>query len=159
MEKYRDRRLSKSQRLNEYNLKSGDEYYQNGIFVFNITRLTEYIKNNKEEFEIIEVKVKDYQSMDKGKSLNQEYVATADLTRPLILAEIVPDRLKHGYPDISLDYYSRGFNVIDGHHRLAKAYQEGIETLSAYVVRMEQHIPFMVKGYDKYVEYWNSKLV
>lgn len=37
---------------------------------------------------------------------------TADLTRPVILAEITPDRLYHGYPFITEDFYSRGYNLI-----------------------------------------------
>jgi len=91
--------------------------------------------------------------------MNPDYVAAADLSRPVILAEIAPDRLHHGYPNISNDYYSRGYNLIDGHHRLMKAKQSGVEKLRAYVVSMEQHIPYMTEGFEEYVEYWNSKLV
>lgn len=50
------------------------------------------------------------------------------------------------------------FHLIDGHHRLMKAKQLGIEKVKAYIVRMEQHIPFMIEGFDEYVEYWNNKL-
>ncbi|MBU4608964.1 MAG: hypothetical protein KKA38_10875 [Euryarchaeota archaeon] len=67
-------------------------------------------------------------------------------------------RLHHGYSSISDDYYSRGYNLIDGHHRLAKANQNGREQLKAYVIPMERHIDFMYEGFDAYVEYWNSKL-
>lgn len=94
-----------------------------------------------------------------NEEMNPEYVEAADLNWLVILAEIAPDRLHHGYPTISKDYYSRGYNLIDGHHRPVKAKQNGVENMKAYIVRMEQHIPFMIEGFEEYVEYWNSKLI
>lgn len=134
------------------------EYFPNGIFKFNITKLIEHIDSHSNDFELVEINVKEYFHHFCNKDMNPDFVALADLSSPLILAEIAPDRLHHGYPNITKDYYSRGYNLIDGHHRLAKADREGVEELSAYVVRMEQHIPFMVDGFDQYMEYWNSKL-
>lgn len=90
--------------------------------------------------------------------VNSEFAKLADLNKPIILAEIAPDRLEHGYPTISKDYYSRGYNLIDGHHRLAKANNEGVEKITAYILRMEQHINFIIEGKEQYIEYWNSKL-
>ncbi|MGD9475367.1 MAG: hypothetical protein AB7V37_10270 [Eubacteriaceae bacterium] len=90
------------------------------------------------------------------KDLNPEYVEQADLGRPVLLAEISPVRLGHpGYPD---DYYSRGYNLIDGHHRLTKAGKLELDKLPAYIVRMEQHIAFMSEGFESYITYWNGKL-
>ena len=82
----------------------------------------------------------------------------ADITRPIVVAEIAPD-----YHDFVLDipekdWISRGYVCIDGQHRIEKARRLGTETLPAVVIRMEQHIPFLYKGYDRYVEYWNGKL-
>jgi len=141
-----------------YELQPGDEYFLNGIFKFHITKLNEYIDEYIEEFKVEVINVNEYFRCFCNEELNSKYVEAADLNRPIILAEISPDRLFHGYPTISDKYYSRGYNLIDGHHRLAKAKQIGREKLSAYVVRMEQHIPFMVEGFEQYVEYWNSKL-
>lgn len=74
-------------------------------------------------------------------------------------AEIAPDRLYHGYPTIDQDFYSRGYNLIDGHHRLHKAHQLGHEEIIwAWILSMEQHCRFMFKGFEKYMEYWNDKL-
>ena len=140
-------------------LEPGDEYFPNGIFKFHITKLIEYIDKSVEEFIIEEIDVNEYFRYFCNEEMNPEYVETADLNRPVILAEIAPDRLYHVYPSISKDYYSRGYNLIDGHHRLAKAKLKGDEKLKAYVVRMEQHIPFMIEGFEAYVEYWNSKLI
>ena len=55
---------------------------------------------------------------------------------------------------------SNNFTVIDGHHRLEKAYRNGIEKVMAYKLTPEQFIPFLttVKGYESFVEYWNGKL-
>lgn len=134
------------------------EYFLNGIFKFNISKLIEYIDKHEEEFEVVKIDVKDYYNVFIKTDLNPEYVEAADLNRSIILAEIAPDRLYHSYPGISEDYYSRGYNLIDGHHRLAKATETGLEKLAVYVVRMEQHIQFMAKGFEAYVDYWNAKL-
>ena len=48
---------------------------------------------------------------------------------------------------------------IDGQHRLEKARRLGLKTLPAVILRMEQHIPFLYEGYDRYVSYWDGKLI
>jgi len=48
---------------------------------------------------------------------------------------------------------------IDSNHRLEKAKRCGVTELPAYFVRMEQHIPFMFGNFDRYVDYWNNKLI
>jgi hypothetical protein len=95
-----------------------DEFYQNGIFAFNITKLLSY--------------------------LNESTIQTANLSSPLILAEIAPTR----------------FNVIDGNHRLEKAFCEGVDKISVYRVLVEKHLPFLTtkQSYRAYIEYWNSKI-
>ena len=88
----------------------------------------------------------------------EEYIQAADLSRPIIVAEIAPDYRDY-VPDIpGDDWVARGYVCIDGHHRLEKARRMGIEELPAIILRMEQHIPFVYIGYDRYVEYWNRKL-
>lgn len=139
-------------------LEPGDEYFPNGIFKFHITKMVEHIDQSVHEFNIEEIDVVKYSGYFCNEVMNQDYINLADLNKPVILAEIAPDRLRHGYPTISEDYYSRGYNLIDGHHRLMKAKQLGIEKVKAYIVRMEQHIPFMIEGFEEYVEYWNAKL-
>ncbi|MBF4696028.1 hypothetical protein [Fusibacter ferrireducens] len=140
-------------------IEPGDEFFPNGIFKFHITKLNEHIDENGEEFIVEEIDVNEYFRYFCNEEMNPEYVEAADLNRPVILAEIAPDRLHHGYPTISKDYYSRGYNLIDGHHRLVKAKQNDVEKIKAYIVCMEQHIPFMIEGFEEYVEYWNSKLI
>lgn len=137
-------------------LEREDEYLVNGIFVFNITRLIGYIGIHREEFAIIDIDVNYYNGLQASEKLNEDYVEQADLSRPVILAEIAPDRYEMGMEVDPTNYYARGYNLIDGHHRVAKAHRSGIKILKAYVVRMEQHIDFLARGYEKYVDYWVS---
>lgn len=119
----------------------GDEFYPNGIFVFNITKMTEHITNNPEVFVPEEVTVKD---LHKFLSINESHVDLVDISKPVILAEIAPSL----------------FNLIDGRHRVEKANKLGIETIQAYKLNVHQHIRFLTsrKAYEIYVEYWNSKI-
>jgi hypothetical protein len=79
-----------------------------------------------------------------GKCFDEKVISTANLRNPIILAEISPNR----------------FNVIDGNHRVEKARREGVRRIPAYRVYAHQHVAFLtsVKAYEKYVEYWNSKV-
>jgi hypothetical protein len=119
-----------------------DELFPNGIFVFNITKLEEEIRRLPQRFRMEEVQVSRFPA--EFSSLNEDHVDKVDPTKPIILAEIAPNH----------------YNVIDGHHRLDKARRSGLETVRAYVLDAEQHLPFLVsrKGYEAYVGYWNDKL-
>lgn len=120
----------------------GDELFRNGIFVFNISRMIEYIQGNPRLFTPEVVAVKEVYSS--SPHINETHLNSVDLSKPVILAEIAPDR----------------YNLIDGHHRAEKAIRQKIETIKAYRLKAQQHIQFLnsQKGYEKYVEYWNDKL-
>jgi hypothetical protein len=79
-----------------------------------------------------------------GSHLDEEAVRMADLSRPILLAEIAPGL----------------FNVIDGNHRFARARCDGVQAVPSRRVRCPDHVPFLTSAwtYEKYVEYWNSKL-
>ncbi len=118
----------------------GDELYPNGIFVFNINKMAHYIESNDIVRE--DVLVKDF---SRGSStFNEDHLATVDVAKPIIVAEISPGR----------------YNVIDGNHRMEKARRMGLEKIPAYRIGPEQHLRFLTteQGYKAYVEYWNSKL-
>jgi len=155
--KVHERSLSPQMKINIDDITEGDEFFRNGIFVFNISKLIGYIEGHKEEFELVEILVDEYFDPDLLDELKDEYIDSADINRPVILAEIAPDRLENGYPDMGNNYRNRGYNLVDGHHRLAKAYKTGVKKLECFLVRMEKHIPFMVEGFESYVEYWNGK--
>ena len=123
--------------------KDGDELYANGIFHFNITQLTAFIKNSPDQFPVENTEVKGIR-LHVSDALNEETIANADLSNPIILAEISPDR----------------FNVIDGNHRLEKAHRNGKSHVPAYRIRPEQHVAFLKTelAYRTYVKYWNGKV-
>ena len=135
-----NRKLKINKRFTPCPEEDGDELYPNGIFVFNVTKLAEYIQRNGIDCE--EVLVEDF---SRGSSkFNEEHLPLVDVTKPVIIAEISPGR----------------YNVIDGNHRIEKARRLGLKKVSAYKVTPEQHIQFLTteKGYLAYVEYWNDKL-
>ncbi len=121
----------------------GDEIFANGIFEFNVTKMMAFIKANAEMFPIEQVDVKLLSTGTPG-NVNEETVQTANLSIPIILAEISPGR----------------FNVIDGNHRLEKARREGIECIAACRLAAGQHIDFLTsaKAYQSCISYWNAKL-
>lgn len=123
--------------------QGGDELYTNGIFEFNITKILEEIQKTPDCF-IIEEAVVSYYTLGFS-SINESHLDSVDLSRPVILAEIAPDR----------------YNLIDGHHRVEKARRLGIKKLSAYRLDVERHMKFLTsnRAYTAYIEYWNGKLL
>ena len=121
---------------------TGDEHYPNGIFVFNISEMLKYIRDHPGEIALEEVQVSDIDSS--GSTIDEAYMDSVDLSKPVILAEIAPGR----------------YNLIDGHHRIEKAVRMGLKSIKAYKFHAEQHIRFLTekRGYFAYVEYWNDKL-
>jgi hypothetical protein len=122
---------------------AGDELYPNGIFEFNITRLSAYIvAAGRFRAEPVALDSITYGGTSPG--LNQLTIAAADLSRPVILAEISPGR----------------YNLIDGNHRVANARREGVPGILAYRIPCPEHVAFLTstRAYEKYVEYWNSKV-
>lgn len=124
-------------------IDENNELYRNGIFEFNITQLLIFIKANPASFQSVEILVKSTRTF-LPRTLNESTIQTANIAEPIILAEISPGR----------------FNVVDGNHRLEKAYRDGIRNILAYNVLAEQHINFLtsMKAYQAYIKYWNSKV-
>jgi len=122
--------------------EDGDEIYPNGIFHFNITKMLEHINQNPGQYLLEEIPLENLSLF--SSSLNEDYVSIADITQPIILAEISPGR----------------YVVIDGHHRLERARRMRVKAVPAYRLHVHQHIPFLTekRAYLAYVEYWNSKL-
>jgi hypothetical protein len=121
---------------------AGDELYPNGIFVFNITKIIEYIQKNPDSVALEEVAVSD--SPKAFSSINESHVDSVEISKPVVLAEISPGR----------------YNLIDGHHRMENARRMGIKSIRAYKLNAEQHMRFLTdeKAHVAYVGYWNSKL-
>ena len=122
-----------------------DELYPNGIFVFNISTIIEHIKSGQLTVKQEDILVKDwYKTHFTSTSLNEDYLKTITLGKPIIQAEISPGR----------------FNIIDGNHRLEKAYREKVEYIKSYKLMGEQLVDYFIdsKGYQSFVSYWNSKI-
>jgi hypothetical protein len=123
--------------------RDGDEIFPNGIFEFDITRLRAHVGASG-QFRAELISLHDIPAAGSGTRLNELTIVAASLSRPVILAEIAPGR----------------HNLIDGHHRVAKARRLGQTSISAYRIRCPEHLAFLTstRAYEAYVEYWNSKV-
>lgn len=131
----------------------GDELFQNGVFFFNISAILKWLEQNPQP--IVEIPTDLWGTFSDKEDY---YVEAADLTRPIVIAVIAPD-YRDFVPDFPEHHWPvRGYSCIDGQHRLEKARRLGLKALPAVILRMEQHIPFLYEGYNRYVSYWNSKL-
>ena len=122
----------------------GDELYPNGIFEFNVTRLLAFVQAHTKRFPIELVELTDIPDYGGGDNLDEAAILACDLSRPILLAEIAPGH----------------HNLIDGHHRLAKARRRGLRHVPAYRVRCPEHVGLLTstRAYETYVEYRNSKV-
>jgi hypothetical protein len=136
-------KLKLDKKFQPCHVEEGDEAFQNGVFEFNITRLLAFIDDHAERFPIELIMLTDIPACDTS-HLDAETINSADLLRPIVLAEIAPGR----------------YNVIDGNHRIAKARRDCAISMPARKIGYLQHIKFLTSkfAYEKYVEYWNSKL-
>jgi len=66
----------------------GDEVFPNGIFVFNITKMLEYIKKNSNKIDLVEVSVADFPKS--FSSIDETHADLVDVSCPVLLAEISP---------------------------------------------------------------------
>jgi hypothetical protein len=110
--------------------KATAKHYANGIFEFNVTRLLAFIDNCPEPFPVESVLVDEFPAYGSS-HLNEETVLNADLSRPILLAEIAPGR----------------FNVIDGNHRLARARREDVQMVPARRVHCPDHVAFLISDW------------
>jgi len=124
-------------------INDGDELYPNGIFIFNITKMIDFVITNPNEVDCVEVEVFDFPRS--FSSINESHVDSVDISLPVILAEISPGL----------------YNLIDGNHRMEKARRMGMERISAYKFNVNQHLNFLTeeKAYHSYVDYWNGKCI
>lgn len=123
-------------------VQTEDELFSNGVFVFNISRMIEDLQSKSAGIPISEFQFSEcYCNSD---SFNEAHIDSVNLDKPIILAEIAPNR----------------YNVIDGNHRVEKAKRTGSSSLPCYRLQPIQHTKYLTtrKAYDTYVEYWNDKL-
>jgi hypothetical protein len=135
-------KLKRDKKFNPSPLSAGDEAYPNGIFEFNITRLLAFVDAHEERFPIEWMAVTDIPNY--GGPADEAGIRSADLSRPILMAEISPGR----------------YNLIDGHHRMEKARRNAVLSVPARRIRCPEHVSFLTStsAYEAYVEYWNSKV-
>ena len=123
-------------------IHDGDELFANGLFEFNVTRILEHLENDPSDVDLVEVPMTDF--FPEFSSVDESHVEFADISRPVLLAEVSPGH----------------YNLIDGHHRVEKARRVGAGGILAYKLNVRQHMDFLTskKAYLSYIEYWNSKL-
>ena len=67
-----------------------DELFQNGFFVFNISRIVEEVINNKLFVEEMDIDIEKWFDKHGTGSINEEHLPTVDINKPIIIAEISP---------------------------------------------------------------------
>jgi len=92
-----------------------DEIYPNGIFRFNVTRILEHIGAGKLEAEKVEINTIEWFRTHFRGSVNESHLPSVDVTLPVLQAEI-----RQGM-----------YEIIDGHHRLEKAYRNNIPVVNS----------------------------
>jgi hypothetical protein len=136
------RKLKINRDFNPCIVEEDDELYRNGIFIFNITKMYQFIAGNEDIFRIERILIEKYHYQNKN--LNETHIQNTDISNPGIIAEIAPGR----------------YNLIDGNHRIEKARRSGNKEFEVYRVNVVYLLQFLTtrKGYIAFVDYWNSKL-
>ena len=125
-------------------VEEDDELFPNGVFEFNVTKMQLFINENPQLFPLTQARVVEYSALNTNLDDGYIFSEAVDVDRPVILAEIAPDR----------------YNLIDGHHRLEKARKLGMKFVPAFKIAPEQHMAFLTtsSGYIAYIDYWNQKV-
>lgn len=121
-----------------------DEVYNLGIFQFNISRISEHIQKGILAAEQEDVDVVKWYHQHCTSKVNETHLPTVDTSKPVIQAEISPGK----------------FEIIDGNHRLEKAYRNHIHFISSFKILAKQLVNYFTEenGYIAFVDYWNQKL-
>lgn len=125
-------------------LQYEEEYYANGFFHFNISRMIEDIESGELVVAKEQIDVENWCRHHGKGVISEEHIPNVVLSKPVIQAEIRHDM----------------FEIIDGHHRIEKALRDGILFVNSYKVLGEQLPRYLtsVERYKAYINYWNDKL-
>ena len=140
----KSRKLKLDKKFEPLPTRDGDEIFRSGYFKFNITRIMEDILAGKLEVAEEPINVSSWSRLHSSNSVNEEHLTAVDINKTVLQAEI----------------RAGAYNIIDGNHRMEKARREGVEWINSYKIKGEQLVPYFIeeKGYEAFVEYWNSKL-
>lgn len=97
----------------------GDEIYAIGIFHLNITRISDHIKRGILHVKKEKIFINEWFKNHFHGSINEDHLPTVDITKPVLKAEIRPEM----------------FSIIDGNHRIVKAYRESVPLIHSYKIK------------------------
>lgn len=88
--------------------------------------------------------MKDWFNTHFRSSVNESHLPKVDINKPVLQAEIRPCM----------------FVIIDGNHRIEKAYRDNVDFIKSLKLNGEQLLAFIAdkQGYEAFIDYWNSKL-
>lgn len=136
-------RKNRTMRLSE--ARSGDEIYANGIFLFNISRILEDIRDGAIPYTREILVLEDwFKSNLRPTDLDEEHLLKIDTSTPILLAEISTAR----------------YSIIDGNHRIEKAFREGQKSIECNKILSRTLLDYFTdeRGYLSYLDYWNEKV-
>ena len=123
--------------------KNRKEWFRSGFFEYDVTRLLAAEQTGRLSPYLHNVSVTECISFFGKPFLPATHIEEADLSRPLLMAELSPF----------------SYILVDGYHRLAKAAAHQIETLPAYCLPAKFAAEFLCKEkqYLEFTSYWNGK--
>lgn len=127
--------------------KTAEEEYHNGFFLrFNISAIIEDIASKKLIVESKRIHIINWfkeHAIEFG-VINEEHLPSVDISVPIIQAEIRINK----------------YEIIDGNHRMQKAYNDGRTYISSYKLTGEQLANYLMskEQYESYIRYWNEKV-
>ena len=138
------RKLKLDNKFEPLPTRDGDEIFRNGYFKFNITRIMEDIVAGKLEVAEEPINVSSWSRLNSSNTVNEDHLSSVDINKTVLQAEI----------------RAGAYTMIDGNHRIEKARRESVEWINSYKIKGEQLVPYFIekKGYEAFIEYWNSKL-
>ena len=125
--------------------ETAEEVY-GGFLQFNISAIIEDIASKKLIVEKKRIYISSWfkeHSIEFG-VINKEHLPSVDLGMPIIQAEMRINK----------------YEIIDGNHRMQKAFDDGRTYINSYQLSGEQLANYLMskEQYESYVNYWNEKL-
>lgn len=127
--------------------RTAEEQYHNGVFLkFNISAIIEDIASKKLIADTTRIHIKNWfkeHPIEYG-VINKEHLPSVDISVPIIQAEIRINK----------------YEIIDGNHRMQKAFDDGRTYINSYRITGEQLANYLMskEQYESYVRYWNEKV-
>jgi hypothetical protein len=99
----------------------GDVIFRNGIFLFNISSILDDIIAGNLEVEQEQIDVVEWFNTHWHGRINEEHLPSVQVNQAIVQAEISPGM----------------FSIIDGNHRIEKAFRDGVPYIHSYKLRGE----------------------